>query len=284
MLRASSNTKGDILRHRNLNSRKKTEVERELEREWYKKIRLWKSWLSWKTAERRSRGLAELREITQPEAVPALKHFFQNVPNKIHRSLYVRILSQIPGPHPVSALVEQSLRDSAYEIRDLALEAITEDQFETAVEFFIENLKSDRNYVIRRAAIGLAKVGGEEAIPELINALVTTHTFRIKVPDTSNTYSFGTDGSLGTSGPRLPPEIEYQLRTGQLPYGVIVLPSAQAQRQKAKIITVRREIRNSEVLAVLEKFTDRSFRYDQRSWKLWLAAKNKGLIDTSTVP
>ena len=262
----------------------KSDAQRELEREWHKKIRLWKGWLNGKSRERRNDGLAELRNIVEPEAVPAMMLYFQDSP-KNQRIMYVNILSQIPGPRPVVALVERSLNDSDYGIRYQALDAIQPSQFATAASHFIGNLKSDQNKIIERAAVGLAKVGDGEAIPRLIEALVTTHYFRVKVPDRRNTYSFATDGSgTGSRSSVLPPEIEAQLRTGQLPYGVILLPPNTPGGQKMKTVTVKRVFRNAEVLVALKKLTGQSFRYDKRSWRLWLAAKNRGLIDTSAIP
>lgn len=262
----------------------KSHAQRELEREWHKKIRLWKSWLTGKSPERRSSGLAELREITQPEAVPALMRYLQDSSTN-QRILYVDILSQIPGPRPVVALVEQSLKDSDYGIRYQALNAIQPSQFSIAASHFLSGLKSDRNEIIKRAAVGLAKVGDGEAVPKLIDALITTHYYRVKVPDRQNTYSFAADGSGTVSRSSvLPPEIEAQLRTGQLPYGVIVLPPSTPQAQKMKVVTVKRKFRNTEVLAALTKLTRQSFGYDKRSWRLWVAAKNKGLLDTSAIP
>ena len=262
----------------------KSKSQRDLERKWHKTIRLWKGWLSGKSLELRSRGLAELRDIVQPEAVPALMHYFQDS-SKNQRIMYVNILSQIPGPHPVVALVDQSLKDSDYGIRYQALDAIQPSQFAIAASRFLSGLKSDRNEIIKRAAVGLMKVGDVDAVPRLIDALITTHYFRVQIPDRRNSYSFAANGSGTRSrNSSLPPEIELQLRTGQLPYGAIVLPPSTPQAQEMKVVTVKRENRNSEVLVALKKLTGQSFGYDKRSWRLWLAAKKKGLIDTSTIP
>ncbi|MCH7988122.1 MAG: HEAT repeat domain-containing protein [Planctomycetes bacterium] len=262
----------------------KSDAQRELEREWHKTIRLWKAWLNGKSPERRNDGLAELRNIMEPAAVPALMRYFQDS-SQDQRLMYVSILSQIPGPRPVAALVEQSLKDSDHVIRDWALDAIQPRQFATAASHYLNNLKSDRNTIIGRAAVGLAKVGDGEAVPGLIDALVTTHYFRVKVPDRSNTYSFAADGS-GTGSRRspLPPDIEAKLRTGQLPYGVILLPPSFPGGQKMRVVRVKRTYQNSEVLAALKKLTGQSFGYDKRTWRLWLAAKSNGLVDTSTIP
>jgi hypothetical protein len=72
----------------------------------------------------------------------------------------------------------------------------------------------------------------------------------------------------------LPPEIEAGLLTGQLG-GVIVNQPFQPQRTRT--VTVRQSHQNPEVLEALKRITGENFGFNERTWKLWLAAEKKGL-------
>ncbi|MFQ5730384.1 MAG: HEAT repeat domain-containing protein [Planctomycetaceae bacterium] len=252
-------------------------AELEREREWFQKVRLWKRWLTARKADRRISGLAALRSITDPNAVAALRKNLKDDPAKSMRSLYVGILSRMKGPKPIVALAHQSLRDADYEIRYAALNAIPKDQYATAMPYFVAALKSESVLIVRRAGAGLMRVADERAIPALIDALVTTHRYRVRVPDRKGTLSFGTNGSFGNGGQAvLPPQIEAMLRSGQLPNGVIVNNPQVNQLQRTKVIKIKRDHPNREVLAALQRVTGQAFGFNKRDWRLWLASSKNG--------
>ncbi|MEZ6067956.1 MAG: hypothetical protein R3B90_20090 [Planctomycetaceae bacterium] len=72
----------------------------------------------------------------------------------------------------------------------------------------------------------------------------------------------------------LPPEVEVQLRTGQLPFGAIVLPPPGVP-QKFRRVRVNTQLQNVDVLAALEKLSDQSFRLRSATWRLWWAAEGQ---------
>ena len=264
----------------------KTQAELDAEGEWYKKVRLWFGWLTGRHAERQQLGLAELQKIDDPDAVPALMRLMQDHTNKQVRELYVKILSRMQGNKPVEALVTQSLHDADHEIRFAALGAISPDQHAAAVPFYVRALKNDLNAVVCRAAAALQRVGEESTAPDLIEALVTTHRYRMKVPDNSSTMSFGTDGSFGQGAgqPRLPPDVEAMLLGGQLPNGVIVNQVNPPAFQKMKTVVFKYDHRNAEVLSALRKLTGQNFGYNERTWRLWRIAKKNGLGEVPALP
>lgn len=269
--------KGRYITPQEMELLEKSEAELAAEQEWYRKVRMWHGWLL-RYPDRAQAAVLQLQQIRDADAVAALRKYFADESDKQFRSLYIQVLGQIPGPNSAAALVRQSLVDADYELRYRALDALSPDQHERAMQLFIEELKNGLNPVVERAAIGLQRVGDERVVPELIEALVTTHQYRVTVPETSGNMSFSTDGSFpGTAQPLLPPEVELALRTGQLPYGAIVL-KPQMGPVRTRTMTVRKEHRNEQVLAALRKLTGQDFGYDERTWQLWYTAQKSGAL------
>ena len=279
--------KGRYVTPQELELIEKTQVQRDAERKWYQKVRLWHGWLTEKhsgqrQAARRKAGLAELQKLTSPDAVAALTHFFQDDENNQVRALYVQILAQVPGARPVQPLVQQSLQDSNYEIRYQALNAISSEQYGTATPYFVRELKHKNNAIVRRAAMALGRVGDEGVFPNLVDALVTTHKYRVRVPDNKG-LSFGTNGSFGNTR-QVPPSVELMIRSGQFPFGVIVNNPQPNRLRSTKVVHVKYDHQNAEVLSALKKLTGESFGFDKRTWRLWWLAQKHGTGKTKLLP
>ncbi|MBW3540572.1 MAG: HEAT repeat domain-containing protein [Planctomycetes bacterium] len=265
---------GDWITPQELELLQKTEAEREAELEWFRKVRLWHGWLTGRHAGRAREALEELRKIDDADAVAALVKFFRDDQNAQMRALYIEILSNLPGPKPAAALAGQALYDADYELRYAAINGIGPAQHAAATPVFVRELRSSDNVMVRRAGMGLERVGGEDAVPYLIDALVTTHRYKVRVRDPG--LSFGSNGSFGSgSGTPLPPDIEILLRTGQLPHGVIVNQPSN-QLQPTKLAVVKYDHKNDEVLSALRRISGKSFGFDERTWKLWWAAEKTG--------
>lgn len=250
----------------------------EEERDWSRKIHLWRGWLYGTHAERRAAALEALNEIESPLAVPALVRNFQDAENEEVRRLFVSILTDIPGRQPVAALVRQALEDVNYEIRYAALNALDPEQYVAARKRFVRELKNGNNAIVRRAAIGLERVGEEGNVPALVDALVTRHQYQVRVKDYSGA-SFGTDASVGTPPGALPPQVLEMIRSGQFPNGVIVLPSPD-QPVRTRLVTVNYDHQNREVLSALIKLTGQNFGFDKQAWAKWWTAHKNGLLET----
>src|SRR5690606_10414040 len=190
----------------------KTDAEREREQAWFTEIRKYRRWLRGTSDDLRRRAIAELKRIDDPHAVKAMEYFFRDDPDHEIRSFYVSLLAEMTGIKPVKPLVTQALHDVHRQVRELAFDAIDESRYEAALPYFLEGLQSDQNLVVRRAGRGLEKVGDERAIPDLIKALITTHRYRIRVPESSPVISFSGDGTFGVGGVPLPPDIAGALR------------------------------------------------------------------------
>ncbi len=249
-----------------------TEAERAAEQVWFPKVKQWTGWLGGRDQRRNAEGLLNLRAIQDPDAVAALWNYLGQQQNSDYRQLFVEVAGQLKGSKPVRRL-SQSLLSEGYEpIFRLALATIDEDQKTDVVKYCLPGLKDPSNDVVQRAAIVIGECGDERVIPDLIDALITTHRYKIQVPDTSSDVNFGVGpngtptmlapGSTGTQ----PNNIEMMNRLGQLPYGYRV----NDDRPKiTRTVTVKSDMRNSQVLQALQKITQQDFGYDQRDWLRW---------------
>lgn len=265
--------KGRYITTQELDVIQKTTAELEQEREWFQKVKLWHGWLIGRHDERRQQGYLALQAIDDPQAAPALIRFLCEDTRRDMRMLGATILSKLSGAKSVSGLVKLTLFDVDAEIRYASLNGITPENFEYAQPAFIKELKSEYNTVVSRAAVALGRVGDERAISPLIDALITTHRYNVPSNEPpGQTYSYGTDGSFG-SGTALPPEVEAAMRTGQLPQGAIVLDGTRSPNVPRKMVLVKVNHWNQDVLGALQKITKRDFGYDERTWHLWWAAE-----------
>ena len=265
--------KGRYITTQELDVIQKTSAELEQEREWFQKIKLWHGWLLGNHEERRQQGYVALQTIDDPHSAPALIRFLCGDTRRDIRMLGATVLSKLPGAKAVAGLVKMTLFDTDAEVRYASLNGITPENFEYAQPTFIRELRSEYNTVLSRAAAALGRVGDERAIAPLIDALITTHRYSVptnQLPGQS--YSYRTDGSFG-SGTSLPPEVEAAMRTGQLPQGAIVLDGSNSPNAPKKMVLVKVDHWNQDVLASLQKITQRDFGYDERTWHLWWAAE-----------
>src|SRR5690606_27556133 len=159
--------------------------------------------------------------------------------------------------------VKQLLHDVDVEVRRAALAAISEPQYDAALPYLVQGLRHSKNDVVRRAAAALEQIGDHRAVPELMKALITTHRYRVAVPDTASTYSFSHDGAFGPGGTPLPPAIAAGMRAGALPYGVSVVDLSRPVRTRMVTVSVNQE--NPEVLSALQAITGERFGFDERT-------------------
>ena len=276
--------KGRWITPQELELAEKTEAEREREERWFQQVYLWKNWLTGTHAPRVRDAVKAFRELKDPDAVPALVKNFQDEDSKQLRAMYIQVLGNIPGKKPVAALVKQSLHDVDYELRYAALNEIKPDQFDAAVPLYIRELRHDLNAIVCRAGKALERMADDRVVPQLIEALITTHRYRVPVPD-SGGMSFRADGTGMTngSGTVLPPDVELALRSGQL-NGVIINQQTNQLQRQPKMVTVNLDEQNREVLTTLQKITGQNFGYNERTWNLWHAAQKNGAGNLPALP
>ena len=239
--------------------------------EWRPKIRLWLGWITSRDAHKRADAIVKFRELRDPDAVPAIVDFLIGDANIEVRRLAVQTLSQIDGQPPIPALVRIALSDADQSLQSGAFSALTAEQRAAAVPIIERALRDESNLIVRRAAILLSKCGVRQAIPALIDALATSHKVRIPQGPAYGA-SFNRDGSLSSSGSGLPPDVEAAMRTGQLPYGVVI-DNSNVRAPPVKWITVRVPLKNTEALDALRTLSHQNFGYDKRAWRLWWQAQ-----------
>lgn len=255
----------------------KSQAERAAEQEWYPKVKQWTGWLLGRDARRTREALTALHDIHDPDAVAALWNYLGQHKSLDCRKLFVEVVSKIPGPKPVRRL-SQFLLDEADEASfRLALDSISSEHKDEVLRNCLPGLNDKSNEVVQRSAIVLERFGDERVIPELIDALITTHRVKVQVPATTINVAFGTSpngtASLlppGASG-LVPADVDILYRTGQLPYGYTIDNPKPATPMKT--ITVKAIVRNGKVLEALQKITGEDFGYDQRDWQKWWSVK-----------
>lgn len=228
-------------------------------------------------------GLQKLQEIREPSAIPALVKVMAEHDDLQVRRFFVRLLSQIGGPAPVAPLVHRSLVDADADIRSAALAALDKSQHPMATTLYVTALQNELRVIVQRAAVALGQIGDRHSIEPLIEALVTEHRYRVTYQQSTPSFAVGNDGSIGYAGSTsgLPPNVEALARTGQLPYGAVVLPTPGTTVTRSTII--KRREHNVEVLNALKQLTGQEFGFDQRTWRLWWAANQNG-SDWATTP
>lgn len=247
-----------------LESIRDEELASKAEREWYARVRVWLNWAAGSHPERAADGLNNLRGVSDPQALPALVQFLGRNSRPDVRRLFIEIVGQIEGPGPVVPLATLAVRDDVRELREFALSKIAEPYYESARQIAIDELRDRNNIMVCRAGTVLAKIGDETSVPALIRALVTTHSYKVRVPVQG--YSFGVDGSL-PSGTGLPPEIEIGLRTGVYDSVQVVPLLGAARATKLVPIAINRE--NTEVLTALRTITGQNLGFDENAWQRW---------------
>ena len=268
--------KSKWITHLELELLEKTGAERAAEQVWFPKVKQWAGWLSGRDPRRIAEGLQNLRAIDDPDAVSALWNYLGQQSNPEYRQLFVQVAGQLKGPKPVRRLSQGMLAESNELIFRQALDTIDADQKTEVVKYCLPGLKDKSNDVVQRAAIVVGKFGDERVIPDLIDALITTHRYKIQVPDTSNTIGFGVaSNGVPTMLPSgnmamIPSDIEIMSRLGQLPYGYTVNDPTP---KRMRTVSIKTDIRNTKVLAALKGITQQDYGYDQRDWQRWWTLK-----------
>lgn len=228
---------------------RKDEVEK-AEREWFAKVKMWRGWLG---TNKEAQALKNFAAVNDPAAVRALAAALESEPAEAVRKLYIEVLARINTPDAVKALALRSLEDPVQEVRLTCLDYLKTEKRPDVVALYAARLKSKDNRMVRRAAVGLAFMKDPSSVGPLINALETTHTFRVSSGGGANTFSntFGT----GPGGSGAPGGGGFSFGGGPK--------------------TVKRLIRNQEVLDALSSITGVNYQFNVAAWKNWFAQQRK---------
>jgi hypothetical protein len=216
------------------------------EREWHGKIKRWHGWLN--DADKAFQAKKNFRGVRDPFAVGPLARLLNEEKRPAVKILLIETLAQIDSSGVVGPLVRTSLNDPVEEIRLTCLDHLTEMQSPLALKMYIAELGDKSNQTVNRAAEALRVLGNPEAIAPLIDALVTTHKYKIVVGKPGQMSStFGSGGGGGFSFGGAPPRI------------------------------IERRLPNPEVLGALVALSGKNFQYDIAAWKQWHAHQKNSL-------
>lgn len=209
--------------------------------QWRRDVRLWREKLGDRRFPEAKERLLELRD---PAAAEAVAELFAEEKDEVVRQLLSIVLGQLDSPVAADALIDAALHDPDQEIRLSALTQLRGFGRQRAIAALIAALGSSDNRVVNRAAVGLAQLDAQTAIPPLIEALTTRHT--IVVPtgqgDIATAFQRAIDGGPGGAG----------LSVGN----------------RAKRIT--RQVNNKGVLEALIALSGgQNFQYAQEQWRTW---------------
>ncbi|MDD3585566.1 MAG: hypothetical protein PHQ75_00160 [Thermoguttaceae bacterium] len=198
-------------------------------------------------------GMEEFRHIKDPAALGSLSEAYGKERKEAVRLAIVTAIGSIGSVAALSELGAVSLKDDVEEIRLTALDAIKRrpEAITGAIEYYKKFLLSDNPIQVNRAAAMLGVLAPKDAIPALINSLVTSHTRTITVGSNQTSASFR-DGRL----------------QGFSPGG--------GQSQKTVVETVQ----NEQVLIALRRIvsvyygTVPQYRFEEEQWRQWYRSVN----------
>lgn len=200
---------------------------------WKKKLRILRN-----RFDKRGDGtaLVEMRAAADPAASVAFADMLASEDYRELKMLYVEMLGQIPTPAGVAALIRHSLNDIDETIRDACLRELAKNGRQQAVGVYLKALTGKDNGLINRAGAGLGRLGEDDVVLPLIDALVTQHK------------------SVVTSGGSISPT-----------FG----GGAAGLSAGSKTTVVVNNVSNDSVLAALRTITRVDFQFDERAWREW---------------
>lgn len=168
------------------------------QKDWIIKL---KRWIGWFDSDKAKQARENIVSITDPYAVKALAGALAAEKSREIKQLYIDALANIAAPNAMEVLVHTVMNDSDDEVRLACIDVLVKQDYRPAVGWFIKGLKGKENYEVHRAATGLAAMKDPAAIGPLIDALVTTHTYKIdKGPPGQMSSTFGTGPGGGAPG------------------------------------------------------------------------------------
>lgn len=214
-------------------------------KKWNKNTKMWRSWIG---RRRHDEAIANFRGIEDPLATEAIVGLLRKEQRRDLQELFIGVLGRLHTASALKALIDLSLTTEHTETRELCLDQLAAHGREVSMQAYLAHLGSSDNITVRRAARALQRVADKTAIEPLIDALVTTHRFKVQQGGGPGQMNFSggqsSDGSAGGIG-----------------FGV---------GGRAKL--VERQLENREVLDALLALTEgANFRFNVPAWKQWYA-------------
>ncbi len=226
-----------------LESKAKMESARQ---EWFQNIKRWRGWLG---TDRDGQARENFGNIADPMAVKALLLGLRDDGSVPARLIYVESLAKINSPEAAMGLAVAAIEDPVPEVRQTCLDRLQSEKRPDVVSYFVSKLRAKDNPTVNLAGVALGRMKDPSAVGPLIDALVTTHKFKIPKPggegSMSTTFSKGPGGSGGGMSMGGGPTI------------------------------ISKQFANQAVLDALAAITGVNFAFDQPAWRRWFAAQKK---------
>ena len=218
------------------------------QKDWINKLKRWRGWLD---DDKGAQARENILSIDDPYAVKALSMGLADERVREVKLMYVEALANIGTPNAMDVIVNASIGNADEEVRIVCLDKIVKADYKPAAATYVQKLKSPDNLIVNRAGVALGAMRDPATVGPLIDALVTTHKFKITPANPGQMSStFGTGGPGGGS-------------PGGFSFG----------QAKEKII--KKNLTNPTVLSALVGITEMNFNFDVVAWKSWFAAQKK---------
>ncbi len=222
------------------------------QQEWCQKLKRWRGWLG---SNHDQEARDNIAAVNDPMAVKGLTLGLRNDQNAQARVLFVAALGRIDAPEAARAMAIASVCDADEEVRLTCLDQLqylsqTKKRPEV-ISYYVSKLnpKKSTNDIVNLAALGLGRLKDPSAIPALIEAVVTTHKFKVQKAggDGATSASFGRGPNGGGTGMSTGGGTQYIYRT----------------------------FNNQAVLDALVATTGVNFGFDKQAWWHWYKAQKK---------
>lgn len=203
---------------------------------WSEDLKMWRSWV---TTPRHAKAIANIRAIQDPAAAMALGELLATEREVTLRLEYVQVLGRLPGVFAKAPLIKAAIDDPNEAVSVACLKKLRKEGAQQAVRYFVRALNPQGqkdNFRINRAAIALAWMNDKEAIPALIEAVVTRHVMKV--------YPVPNPGAGGVAS------------GGGTPKSIVSV------------------IVNKKVIAALRTLTGQDFGTDKDAWRKWYVDAN----------
>jgi hypothetical protein len=221
------------------------------QKEWLRKLRQWRTMLGTDSSPEAYRNI---RAVTDPMAVPALRQLLAEERYRQPKLLYLDVLGQIGHRASWLALAEAGLRDPDEEIFHASLAQLMRHRPPHISQPYLDSLSDRNNIRVNRAAHALGRLGDPSCMVPLIDALFTTHYVVLQPKRKGRTTTFVRSADPASS----------------TPWGGIGFSSGNQP------LVLGQTLRNEEVLQALILLSGgANFGFDQRAWTSWLANQNQ---------
>ena len=194
----------------------------------------------------------------------ALAAWLRDLPDSEVRLAYVRTLARIRHKVVLPPLIEQGVADSDPEIRREVAQIIPPESRSDAVRLASEYLQAADNETVRRAAELLGRMGDPDAVPALIDALITLHDYGVRPSADPEVRQRAVD--LMNVEALTPEQVVTVMQAGVTPRGGALVTSPEANGRLLALYAHR----NPAVLQALRRITGEDFGFDRWTWRLWV--------------